>query len=109
MVDFVRVAGTRREVRARIETPFADLVGPDPPLADSLRYYEQKIVPEIKRGHNVLVVAHGNSLRALVKHLEHVSDVEIVAELPNELSGKFLFSRSTVTPTFLARHGTAGS
>jgi phenylacetate-CoA ligase len=29
------------------------------------------------------------------------ADVEIVAELPNEVSGKFLFSRSTVTPTFL--------
>jgi len=43
VVDFVRVMGARREVRARIETPFADRVRPDPALADSLRYYEQKI------------------------------------------------------------------
>jgi 2',3'-cyclic-nucleotide 2'-phosphodiesterase (5'-nucleotidase family) len=36
VVDFVRVAG-RREVRARIETPFSDRVSPDPALADALR------------------------------------------------------------------------
>ncbi len=42
-------------------------------------YYEQKIVPELGAGRNVLVVAHGNSLRALVKHLEHISDEDIPA------------------------------
>lgn len=43
VVDFVRVAGTRREVRARIETPFTDQVRPDAGLQDSLRYYAQAI------------------------------------------------------------------
>lgn len=37
-------------------------------------YYQEKILPEIKDGKNVLVVAHGNSLRALVKFLENISD-----------------------------------
>ena len=35
------------------------------------------IVPDLAAGHRVLVVAHGNSLRALVKHLEGISDDEI--------------------------------
>jgi 2',3'-cyclic-nucleotide 2'-phosphodiesterase / 3'-nucleotidase / 5'-nucleotidase len=43
VVDFVRVGGTHREVRARIETPFADRVRPDPALADALRLDQQSI------------------------------------------------------------------
>ncbi len=43
VVDFVRVGGTRREVRAHIETPFADRVLPDPALADALRLDQQSI------------------------------------------------------------------
>jgi len=41
-------------------------------------YWEKEIVPEIKLGKNVIVVAHGNSLRALIKHIDNVSDKEIV-------------------------------
>jgi 2,3-bisphosphoglycerate-dependent phosphoglycerate mutase len=36
------------------------------------------IAPEVRRGQSVLIVAHGNSLRALVKHLDGVSDSDIV-------------------------------
>jgi 2,3-bisphosphoglycerate-dependent phosphoglycerate mutase len=36
------------------------------------------IAPSIRRGERVLIAAHGNSLRALVKHLDRVSDQEIV-------------------------------
>jgi len=43
-------------------------------------YWEQALVPALKRGQQVLVVAHGNSLRALVKHLDQIPDHEI-AEL----------------------------
>jgi 2',3'-cyclic-nucleotide 2'-phosphodiesterase / 3'-nucleotidase / 5'-nucleotidase len=43
VVDFVRVAGTRRDVRARIETPFADRVQPDAGLVDTMAYYAQTI------------------------------------------------------------------
>jgi 2,3-bisphosphoglycerate-dependent phosphoglycerate mutase len=40
-------------------------------------YFEQAILPELKAGKNIIVVAHGNSLRALVKHLESISDESI--------------------------------
>ena len=41
-------------------------------------YWSKEIVPSIKEGKNVLICAHGNSLRALVKHLDQVSDEEII-------------------------------
>ena len=40
-------------------------------------YFEDQILPDIRNDRNVLVVAHGNSLRAIVKHLEDVSDEAI--------------------------------
>lgn len=40
-------------------------------------YFTDRILPDLKAGKNVLIVAHGNSLRALIKHLEHVSDEEV--------------------------------
>ncbi len=43
-------------------------------------YYQQSILPELKAGKNVLVSAHGNSLRALVKYLDNIPDSQI-AEL----------------------------
>jgi 2,3-bisphosphoglycerate-dependent phosphoglycerate mutase len=47
-------------------------------LARVLPYWEDRIVPELRSGANVLVAAHGNSLRALVKLLEGISDDAIV-------------------------------
>ena len=38
----------------------------------------ERIAPELRRGRNVLIVAHGNSLRALVKYLDGISDEAIV-------------------------------
>ena len=49
-------------------------------VARALPYWYDAIVPQLRAGLNVLVVAHGNSLRALVKHLEGISD-EAIAEL----------------------------
>ena len=50
-------------------------------LQDTLKrvlpYWHEQIVPHLQRGQNVLVVAHGNSLRALVKHLDQLSDEAI--------------------------------
>ena len=40
-------------------------------------YWEHSIVPDLNAGNTVLVTAHGNSLRALVKHLEGISDDDI--------------------------------
>lgn len=45
-----------------------------------LPYYESEVVPQLKDGKTVLVAAHGNSLRALVKHLDGI-DEETIAEL----------------------------
>jgi 2,3-bisphosphoglycerate-dependent phosphoglycerate mutase len=46
-------------------------------LARVQPYWEDRIAPEILRGRNVLVAAHGNSLRAVVKMLEGISDEDI--------------------------------
>ena len=60
-------------------------LGSDLPMTECLKdvvvrmvpYWEQEIVPDLKEGKVVLVTAHGNSLRALVKHLEGISDEDI--------------------------------
>jgi len=44
-----------------------------------LPYWYDAIVPDLRRGLTVVVVAHGNSLRALVKHLDGMSEQEVVA------------------------------
>ena len=62
---------------------YADL--PEVPRTECLQdvvkrlvpYYEAEIEPRLKAGETVLVVAHGNSLRALVKHLDEISDEDI--------------------------------
>jgi 2,3-bisphosphoglycerate-dependent phosphoglycerate mutase len=52
-------------------------------IARVLPYYEATIVPQLRAGETVLVAAHGNSLRALVKHLSGISDAEITGlEIP---------------------------
>nr|XP_032813967.1 bisphosphoglycerate mutase-like isoform X2 [Petromyzon marinus] len=43
-----------------------------------LPYWEGSIVPELRAGKNVLVSAHGNSVRAIIKHLEGISDADIL-------------------------------
>ena len=52
-------------------------------IARVLPYWEERIAPALKDGRRVLISAHGNSLRALVKHLSSIADEEIVAlEIP---------------------------
>jgi 2,3-bisphosphoglycerate-dependent phosphoglycerate mutase len=52
-------------------------------IARVLPYWEERIAPALLKGGRVLVSAHGNSLRALVKHLSNIPDAEIVAlEIP---------------------------
>ena len=46
-------------------------------VARMLPYWYDGIVPDLQAGHTVLVVAHGNSLRALIKHLDGISDADI--------------------------------
>lgn len=56
-------------------------------------YYEKEILPYLKSGKNVLVVAHGNSLRALMKYLENISD-EDIAKLELKFGGIYIFEVS---------------
>lgn len=65
---------------------YKDLDKKDLPLAESLKdtlnrvlpYWHETIVPAIKSGKRVIISAHGNSLRALVKYLDDISDEEIL-------------------------------
>ena len=65
---------------------YAGLKRTEIPLTESLKetvarflpYWHEVIAPEIKSGKRVLIVAHGNSLRALVKYLENMSAEQIV-------------------------------
>ncbi len=65
---------------------YAGLDAAELPLAESLAdtvarflpYWHESIVPDLRAGKRVVIAAHGNSLRALVKHLDGVSDDEIV-------------------------------
>jgi len=47
-------------------------------IARTLPYWNNVIVPQIKSGKNILIAAHGNSLRGVVKHLDNLSDEEIM-------------------------------
>lgn len=65
---------------------YADLDEKDTPLTECLKdtverflpYWHETIAPTIKSGKKVLIAAHGNSLRALVKYLDNISEEEIV-------------------------------
>ncbi|HVQ01612.1 MAG TPA: 2,3-bisphosphoglycerate-dependent phosphoglycerate mutase [Candidatus Thermoplasmatota archaeon] len=56
-----------------------------PPNGESLKdtcertipYYQRHILPQLQEGKNVLIVAHGNSLRSIMKYVEHISDEKI--------------------------------
>ncbi len=52
-------------------------------IARVLPYWDERIAPDLRAGKRVLIAAHGNSLRALVKHLSGISDAEITGlEIP---------------------------
>jgi len=69
----------------RFEKRYAGLKPEQIPSCESLKdtldrvlpYWYETIVPYLKQGKKLLVAAHGNSLRALVKHLDHISDEDI--------------------------------
>ncbi|HLZ96806.1 MAG TPA: 2,3-diphosphoglycerate-dependent phosphoglycerate mutase [Steroidobacteraceae bacterium] len=70
----------------RFDARYADIDPKLLPAAESLKdtlarvlpFWESRIVPELRAGKNVLIVAHGNSLRALVKMLDMMSERDIV-------------------------------
>jgi 2,3-bisphosphoglycerate-dependent phosphoglycerate mutase len=68
------------------ELKYRDLTAAELPLAESLKdtaarvmpFWHDEIAPAIRQGKRVLIAAHGNSLRALVMHLDRISETEIV-------------------------------
>jgi 2,3-bisphosphoglycerate-dependent phosphoglycerate mutase len=72
--------------QARFDPRYADVDPTWLPSSESLKdtlarvlpYWESRIVPQLREGKNVLIVAHGNSLRALVKMLDMMSESDIV-------------------------------
>ena len=66
---------------------YKDLREDELPVSESLKdtlqrllpYWKKSIVPEIKLGKKALIVAHGNSLRAIVKKIDNISDDEIAS------------------------------
>ena len=73
------VAGDRRY--AGIAVPTTESLKDT--IARVLPYYDAEIAPALRRGERVIVAAHGNSLRALEKHLSNIPDDEIVGlEIP---------------------------
>ena len=67
------------------EQKYVDLTKDQLPTAESLKmtiervmpYWKNEIAPKIKEGKKIIISAHGNSLRALVKHLDGISDDDI--------------------------------
>mgnify|MGYP001042384915 CR=1 FL=1 len=66
---------------------YADLLPEELPLTECLKdtvermlpYWHETIAPQVRTGKRVIIAAHGNSLRALVKYLDKISDEEILA------------------------------
>ena len=64
-------------------------------VARVLPYWHDAVVPQLRAGLTVLLVAHGNSLRALVKHLESVSDDSIAdLNIPTGQPRRYVFDAS---------------
>lgn len=69
-----------------------------PPHGESLKmvyervlpYYQNEILPHLKDGKNVIISAHGNSLRALIKYLDNISD-EDIAKLEMPTGGVYVY------------------
>jgi 2,3-bisphosphoglycerate-dependent phosphoglycerate mutase len=73
-------------------------------VARLLPYWEEEIVPDLRAGKTVLLAAHGNSLRALVKHLDQISDDAIAAlNIPTGIPLRYDLTE-TLTP--ITRGGT---
>lgn len=74
----------------------------NPPKGESLKdtcertipYYQRNVVPELQQGKNVLIVAHGNSLRSITKFVENISDNEIpTVEIPTGVPIVYTFDK----------------
>ncbi|TQK72822.1 phosphoglyceromutase [Nocardioides sp. SLBN-35] len=85
---------------------YADL-GDELPRAEALKqvidrllpYWDAGIVPDLRAGHTVLIAAHGNSLRAIVKHLDQMSDADITGlNIPTGMPLVYELDEDTLAP-----------
>jgi 2,3-bisphosphoglycerate-dependent phosphoglycerate mutase len=91
-IDDPRYAGLPDELRPRTEC-LKDV------LHRALPYWYDSIVPDLLTGSTVLVAAHGNSLRAIVKHLDAISDEAIAAlNIPTGMPLRYRFDPRTLRP-----------
>ena len=73
------VAGDRRYVN--VDVPAAESLKDT--IARAVPYYESEVEPALRAGKRVLIAAHGNSLRGIIKYLSDIGDQEIVGlEIP---------------------------
>tara|TARA_B110000967_G_scaffold115931_1_gene118682 strand:+ start:6904 stop:7548 length:645 start_codon:yes stop_codon:yes gene_type:complete len=77
-----------------------------PPGGESLKmtaertipYFIEEILPELENGRNILVAAHGNSLRSIVMHIENISPEEIVTvEIPTGIPRIYDYNDGIIT------------
>ncbi|MEJ6649239.1 MAG: 2,3-diphosphoglycerate-dependent phosphoglycerate mutase [Burkholderiales bacterium] len=70
----------------KLDNKYSSVPDKDLPLTECLKdtvdrflpFWEETIAPLILNGEKLLIVAHGNTLRALIKHLDHISETDIV-------------------------------
>jgi 2,3-bisphosphoglycerate-dependent phosphoglycerate mutase len=86
---------------------YASLPASDLPLTESLKdtiarflpYWETVIAPQIRAGQRVVIAAHGNSLRALVQHLDRVSEKDILElNIPTGIPLVYELDEKTLEP-----------
>ena len=91
---------------------YADL-GDDLPRSECLKdvlerllpYWESDIAPDLKSGRTVMIAAHGNSLRALVKHLDGIGDDEIAGlNIPTGIPLVYRLDPETLRPVAAAEY-----
>lgn len=83
--DYEETVTVDGETYALFDRRYADVPKDELPLGENLKvtlervmpYWDEKISKDLKAGKNVIIAAHGNSLRALAKHIEKISDADI--------------------------------
>jgi 2,3-bisphosphoglycerate-dependent phosphoglycerate mutase len=70
-----------------------------------LPYWHDAVVPDLRAGRTVLLAAHGNSLRAMIKHLDGISDDDIVSlNVPTGIPLHYELDEGTLRPTGPGRY-----
>jgi 2,3-bisphosphoglycerate-dependent phosphoglycerate mutase len=91
------------DMNPKLDPRYSSLGAEAQPLGESLKItiarviplWNEELAPRLKRGENILIVAHGNSLRGLVKHLKNMSDAEILElNIPTGKPWSFEFDES---------------